>query len=613
MIRLRRICLFAACLPAQPLFAEERAAPQSEIVVSATRIARPAAETGSAVTIIDAEELQRRQYAFVADALRDAVGVAIARNGSAGGVASVRLRAAASGQTLVLIDGVAVNDPAAPQGGFNFANLDLVDIERIEILRGPQGILYGADAIGGVVSITTAGAGAAPLSAFVEGGALGTLRGGAAAKAGGDDAFVRATVSGVRTGGVSRADGGAEDDGYRSLAASLRARARLGDVWSVEGTARFSDSRAEIDGFPPPAFAFADTLETEDTQDYSFSGVLRHAVGRGYKGVNGALTLAYSAIDRRNEDQGAITFSAEGDRLTADYVGNVPLADRFGFIGGAEIEQTSVDVSGIDERATSGAFFGVLEAEPVDRLVVSAGVRRDEFSAFDGATTARAAAAWAGFEGWVLRASWGEGFRAPTLFELNFDQFGIRPNPDLRPERASGFDAGAERVFGGGDPFLTARATFFRTRVRDQIDFDFLGNGYFNVDQTRARGFEVEIDWRLASTLRASMAYTLTHAIDLGTGADLLRVPRHMGTAVIDWTPLSPLTLSASVIVNGREADIPAPNDAFVRLDIRAAWAVSERLALYGRVENATDADYQDVSGFGEPGAAAFAGVRARL
>jgi vitamin B12 transporter len=610
MIRLRSFYLFAPIFTACPAFAAERG---DEIVVSATRLARPAAETGSAVTVINAEALRRRQYAFVADALRDAAGVAIARNGSAGGVASARFRGAASGQTLVLIDGVVVNDPAAPQGGFNFANLDLVDIERIEILRGPQSILYGADAIGGVVSITTAGAGAAPLYAFVEGGFFGTVRGGATAAVGDDESFLRMTVSGIRMDGVSRADGGLESDGYRSLAASLRGRAALSRVWSVEGTARFSDSRAEIDGFPPPSFSLADTFEIEDTRDYSFSGVLRHSDGRGPEGLNGALTFAYAAIDRRNADQGAVTFAADGDRLTTDYIGALPLTNGLRFVGGAEVEQTSVDVSGVEESATSGAVFGLLEAEAFDRLVVSAGARRDEFSNFDGATTARIAAAWSGWSGWVLRASWGEGFRAPTLFELNFDQFGITPNPNLRPERATGFDAGVERRFGGADPVLTARATVFRTRVRDQIDFDFLGNGYFNIDRTRTRGLELEVDWRLAKALRGSIAYTLTDAVDIRTGDELLRVPRHKGTAVIDWTPASPLTLSASVIVNGREADFPAPNAAFVRLDLRAAWALSERFELYGRVENATDTDYQDVSGYGEPGASAFGGLRVRL
>lgn len=627
MFRLRSFFLCAACFLAAPARAQGVAARDGEpdfqalpfisrsddVIVSATRTGRPAEQIGSAVTVIDAEELQRRQYAFVADVLRDAAGVAIARNGSAGGVASARLRGAASGQTLVLIDGVQVNDPAAPQGGFNFANLDLVDIGRIEILRGPQGILYGADAIGGVISITTAGPSAQPLAAFVEGGAFGTARGGATAAIGDREAFLRATVSGIRTDGISRADGGAEADGFRSVAGSLRGKAALSGVWSLEGTARLSDSRAEIDGFPPPDFVLADTLETEETRDYSVSGVLRHSDGRGFKGLGGALTLAYAAIERRNADQGAETFAAEGDRLTADYVANVPLSARLNLVGGTEIEHTSVNVSGVDESATSGAVFGVLEAEPIERLVVTVGGRRDEFSNFEGATTARVAAAWSGFDGWVLRASWGEGFRAPTLFELNFDQFGITPNPDLRPERATGLDAGIERRFGGDDPFLTARATFFRTRVRDQIDFDFLGNGYFNIDRTRSRGVEVELDWRVAETLRASAAYTLTDAIDLDAGTDLLRVPRHKGTAVVDWTPTPPLTFSASVIVNGREADFPTANEAFVRLDLRAAWAVSDRFELYGRVENATDTRYQDVSGYGEPGASAFGGMRVRL
>lgn len=621
MIRLRSFFPCAAFLLAAPALAQtgaQQVTPSTtsdrEIVVSATRVARTAEETGSSVTVIDAEELARRQYAYVADALRDAAGVTIARNGAGGGFAGARLRGSSNGQTLVLIDGVVVNDPAAPQGGFNFANLDLVDIDRIEVLLGPQGLLYGADAIGGVIAITTTGAGGSPFAAFVEGGSLGTARGGATATIGDDSAYLRATVSTIRTDGISRAAGGAEKDGYRSTAGSLRTGVRLNEVWRLDATARASFSRADIDGFPSPLFTLADTLETERTQEKSFSAALRHADNRGHLGVNGALSLAYSAIDRRNDDQGVETFGAEGKRLSADYVVSLPVAESIRVVGGGEAERAAAIVSGVDESATAAAVFALIELEPADRLVFSAGGRRDEFSNFKGATTTRIAGAWSSPDGWIIRASWGEGFRAPTLFELNFDQFGVIPNPDLRPERATGIDAGVEHLFGGSaDPWLKARATFFRNRVRDQIDFDFLGNGYFNIDRTRARGVEVEIDWRPAPSVNASLAYTLTDAIDLQTRSPLLRIPRHKATAVVDWSPTEALQLSASVIVNGREADVPAANRAFARLDLRAAWRLSEALELYGRIENATDAEYQDVSGYGEPGLSAFGGLRVRL
>ena len=634
MIRLRTIALavpltFAAALaaaaePLLPAAAVEPAAAQDqdgghqspkgeEITVAARRVRRDY-EIGSSVSVIDAADLAQRQYSYVADALRDSAGVTIARNGAGGGFASARIRGAAGGQTLVVIDGVVVNDPAAPQGGYNFANLDVADIERIEVLRGPQSVIYGADAIGGVISIRTTGAGAGAVSGFIEGGSLGAVRGGVTLLADRGEAFLRASVSGTRTGGVSRADGGSEPDGYRSIAASLRAASPLANGWTLEGTARFSDSSADIDGFPPPAFALGDTLETEDTEDYAVAGVLKHGDDRGNEGLSGAFTLSYGAIDRRNEDQGAETFSAKGDRLTADYIASAQLGRGVRLVGGTEIESASAEVSGIDESARSAAAFALLEVEPIERLILSAGGRRDEFSNFEGATTARVAAAYSGARNWIFRASWGEGFRAPSLFELNFDQFGVTPNPNLRPERATGFDIGVERRWGApSDPWLTTRAAYFETRIRDQIDFDFLGAGYFNIDSTRARGVEAEIDLRPSKNVSASLAYGFTDAVDLTTGADLIRIPRHKGTLAFSWSPTSALEISSSLIANGRETDSPTANDAFLRLDLRAAWSVSDAVQIYGRIENATDTDYQDVSGYGEPGAAAYGGVRVRL
>lgn len=180
-----------------------------EIVVSATRIPTSLSEVGSTVTVISAKDIIDSQYSFVSEALRDTAGVAIARNGGPGGATAARIRGAASGQTLVMIDGIIVNDPSAPQGGFNFANLDVADIERIEVLHGPQSLLYGADAIGGVIVITTKKDRSAT-SAYLEGGSRGTIRGGATALLRDDRAYGRLTISGSRTDGVSRASIGTE-------------------------------------------------------------------------------------------------------------------------------------------------------------------------------------------------------------------------------------------------------------------------------------------------------------------------------------------------------------------------------------------------------------------
>lgn len=581
-----------------------------QVVTSYARRSRPIDEIGGSVSLITADDLEDRQYTFVADALSDVVGVALARNGSVGGVASVRLRGAASGQTLVVLDGVVLNDPSAPQGGFNFANLDLVDIDRIEVLRGPQGIVYGADAIGGVISITTARSAGSPLTAMLEGGARGHVRGGATVSAGSErsGAFARATISGIRADGISRAEAGVEADGFRSIAGSISGGIEIADGIEVSATARHAESRAEIDGFPPPTFELADTDETERTRDTAASLRLTHAGGA----VDGALTLAFAAVDRDNRDGAVETFAATGRRFAADYVGEASLSDSLSVVAGAEADHSSADVSGFDEAATSGGVFALLEWRPSDRIALSAGGRRDEFSNHEGATTGRFAAAADLGAGVIARASLGQGFRAPSLFELNFNGFGVTPNPDLRPERAVGFDVGLEKTWRRGDGAATARATFFQTRVRDQIDFDFVGNGFFNIDRARSRGVEAELDVE-QGRFSAQLSYAYVDAVDLDLGTRLLRIPAHKGTLVASYKASERLDLAASLSVNGREADFPAANDSFVRLDLRAAWRVADRAELFARIENATDTDYQDVSGYGEPGASVFGGVRVRL
>jgi vitamin B12 transporter len=605
MFRIRIISLALVSASPLPALAEEGA----DVVYAYAKRERPADDVGSAVSVITADDLEAGQFSFVADALKLAPGVVVARNGAGGGFASARLRGASSGQTLVVIDGVVMNDASAPQGGFNFANLDVVDIERIEVLRGPQSLIYGADAIGGVIAIRTKRE-ASGLAAFAEGGSRGSARGAATIGGAWGGAFARATVSGARTDGISRAAAGAENDGFRTLAASLAAGAELGSRSTISLFGRASRSRAEIDGFPPPFFTLGDTEEIEDTTDFSIAGRLSHggfeSADKG--GLAGALAIYYSGVDRATKDAGVETFAARGGRFAADYVAAFTLTPAISIEAGGEYERTSADVSGVDETASAGAVFALAEATIAERITISAGGRRDEFSNFDGATTARVAAAYALGETTRLRASWGEGFRAPTLFELNFDQFGVAPNPDLRPERATGTDAGIDQRIGA----VEFSATWFRQRVADQIDFDVARNGYFNIDRVESDGVEVEASAAIGARLSARISYAFIDARDAATDAAILRTPKHSGSASLAFAPTDRLFLSATAIFNGKEADFPTGNDAFARLDMRASYRLADGVEIFGRVENTTDANYEDVSGYGEPGASAFAGVRVR-
>ena len=317
------------------------------VVVTANRVEQSTDRVGDSITLITAEAVRESQVTAVSDLLAMTPGVTVARNGGVGGSTSLRIRGAETDQTVVLIDGVKLNDPSSASGGFNFANLLATDYARIEILRGSHSTLWGSQAIGGVVNIVTA-VPEGPLSGSVsvEGGTHDTAFVRANAEAGSERFAWRVAGGYLTTDGISafsRDRGGREDDGYRNVGFNARGIFRITENVSAEVRSTWSDGRTEFDGFPPaPApFGLADTPEYGNTEELvTYVGVNVSAFDGRF---DNRIGFAYTDTDRENFDPSSsvpLTFDAFGRNERWEYQGTLRLSDRLTGVIGLESERS---------------------------------------------------------------------------------------------------------------------------------------------------------------------------------------------------------------------------------------------------------------------------------
>jgi vitamin B12 transporter len=623
-------CLTIAGGCPMPALAADAADTARTIVVTANRAPTPIAAVGQSVTVIDTAELQTFQRVTVVDALRLVPGVTIARNGGIGTSTSVNIRGADSDQTVALIDGVKINDPSSPGGGFNFGPLLVGNIRRIEVVRGSQSVLWGSQAIGGVINMITAEpTDALAANARAEGGwrNSGQIVGNVSRRFGPVAASIGAGW--FRTDGLSAFNedrGGIERDGFENFAANGRLVIDLADSLSVDLRGFWSDGRTDIDGFPPPRFQFADTLETTRSKQFvGYSGIdLALFDGR----LRNRLGFAYTSIARRNQDPDATpreTFDALGRNERFEYQGIADIASFLGATFGLERETSrfrTQSFGGPISRASArlDSIYGQLELKPLPGLFVNAGIRHDDHDVYGGSTVFAANGSFTPNDGaTIVRASYGEGFKAPSLFQL-FSDFGNRA---LEPERSRSVDAGiAQRLADGA---LELSATLFRRDVTNQIIFiSCFGNPspicvdrpfgtYDNVARARGQGVEVTLLMRPTDSLELRAGYGHVEAVNRDTAKLLPRRPQDSANAAIDWTAPFGLSLGTTVSVTGASFD-NARNTirlkGYTLVDLRAALAIGRGVELFGRVENLFDERYETIFRYGTPGRAAYGGVR---
>jgi vitamin B12 transporter len=589
----------------------------TDIVVTATGFAQPRSETGQAISVINQERLDTLQATTIADAIQILPGVRVATRGGVGGQSSAFIRGGNSSQTLVLIDGVRINDPSSPNGLFDFGGLLTGNIERVEVLRGPNSIIWGSQAIGGVVNIqSTTPAQAFAVTSSAEYGRYDTAQ--ARANISGTSGILEGSVGGAyyTTGGISSLSSGAERDGYRNSAANGRLKVNLSQHISLDFRGYYNRGRVEYDS---PFGSGGDAVPVSRNKQFV-----------GYVGANLAMlddrlktriSYARTDITRVGTDPEVFSFNTFDVKGTIDRYelhNSFDLAQAATIVFGVEHERiyasTSFEGFAADiarNRVTSGFAQAIIR--PLTGLTLTGGVRYDDYSSYGGQTTFGGNVAYTPNQGrTVLRATYGEGFRAPTLTEGQ-PPFG---NPSLKPETARNFDLGAEHGFLGGKARIGL--TYFNRRSNNLI----VGNpaNFFtpeNIERAESNGLEFELALKPKETLDVRASYSLVNARIKSAGAQfnnrLALRPRDSANVSIDWQTPWRASVGASLALIGDSFDNLANTvrlDGYVLARLRASYPIAQGVSLYGRVENLFDAEYETVSLYGTTGRAAYVGVR---
>ncbi len=623
----------------------------TDMVVTATRSEMPKDKIGgSSVTVITAEDIEAKKLHSVADLLRSVPGLEIRAYSGLGSATTASIRGADSKNTLVLIDGVMLNDPSSPNRGANLAHLTPDNIERIEVVRGPMSALYGTNATAGVINIITKKGTQAPTAfATAEGGSYNTWKL-AAGTAGAVKKFnFSLAAAQTETDGFSSADADndriphagntSEDDGYKNTTLSGKFGVDITPDFDINATVRYIDSGVEIDDasfngyagdrfstvwpWPPQPNGLKEARnETEqlyykfDLHNFFFD---RKLESKFYYQNSGQEREIYN-------NDGARTNAYDGNSYEYGWQGGFNLHESFLFGVGASYFEEAFDTdTSLEKDSDIASFWGQGQWFYGDSFIVSGELRSDDHKEFGQKTTYRLAPSYEVIKtGTTLKASYGTGFRAPSLYELYADPVPawgfLGGNSALNPETSVGWDAGFEQPL--LDRKVTAGATYFSTDYDDRIIYTgAFPNSTYKNDQgvTKTKGVEAFVQWMPLAVVDFTLNYTYTSAHDPNDDR-LAYIPLNKFTFNTKYRPTEKLHLNLDVYwVDERDTKSfnkdkygnPAGAlEAYTLVNISGSYDINQHLQFYGRVDNVFDEYYEELWSYATPGFSAYAGIK---
>lgn len=591
------------------------------ITVVASRTDMPMAHLAASVDVINEADIAALNQPSVADILRVSTGIGVSNSGGLGKNTAIRIRGEESYRTQLYLDGVSLADPSAPQVAPVFDDILSSQIKRIEVLRGAQGLVYGADA-GGVISLfTDTGSQSDGISGSVslEAGKFDTQRAAADISASGEEGSIFFSAHDLSTDGFNalKSDTSGETDGYDNTTAHFNGRINLTNNVSARLVVRDTRAENQYDNcFDGQTFTFTnDCLSEADNQ------IARASVTADFDTHQHTVGIASTDISRDFFSNGNEAFTSEGKILKADYVGRIETGSTQ-WVLGADIERQAIPAS--ESRATADTeqrryqrgVFVEQYTEAADNLHLSAGVRFDSNDTFGDHTSYRVGAVYLyPVTGGTLKfkSALGTGFRAPSLFEQSYNDgpfaFGAAAGLQLKEETSQGLDVGV--VYAGHKGF-TAELTLFRQDIEDEIVFDNIGfQGYLQADgRSRSEGVEAQLSLPVSDTVNIDANYTYNEATDLND-APRIRRPRHTANVGVttEWLN-SRLHLNGFIrAVKDVEGIGGETLDDSVVANLTASYEMSASLKLHGRIDNLFDREYQEVIGYNSAGRSAYVGV----